>query len=466
MNFCARDVLNWVQSGVLTGTGSETFTSVQTDTRQLTPGCLFVPIRGDNFDGHQFIDQALAAGAAGVLFETHPYLVTPSIQVPDTRRALGEIARGWRSRFDLPLAAVTGSNGKTTVKEMVSAVMSEAVGESARLATAGNFNNDIGVPLTLFRLHEAHRLAVLELGMNHPGEIACLADMAQPTIALVNNAQREHQEFLDGTEATARENGSVFAALPSDGIAVFPGDDAHLPIWQALAGGRRTIRFGFAVGSGLLDVWAEPGATPQRFELHTTWPSGDPQQVSIALAIDGTHNVRNALAAASLCLAAGVDLADIAKGLARFEPARGRMQRAVSATGATLIDDTYNANPDSVLAAIDVLAGLPSPRILVLGDMGEVGDQGPQFHREVGLYARQQSLQAIFATGPLSRDTVQAFGKGAVHFDDAVALANALRKVARPGATILVKGSRFMQMERVVRALGESDSPAEVGHAA
>lgn len=467
MNFTARDVLNWLQVGELYGTGNETFNGIGTDTRNLPAGCLFIPIRGDNFDGHSFIDKALHDGAAGVLFEDHDKLTTPSFRVPDTRRALGEIARGWRDGFTLPLVAITGSNGKTTVKEMVAAIMATALGETARLATRGNFNNDIGVPLTLFRLGDGHRMAVLELGMNRPGEIEWLTWIAQPSIAVVNNAQREHQEFLDGVEATARENGSVLAGLPATGTAVFPGDDECTTIWRAMAADRNTLCFGYATEPGSMDVWAAPDAQPGGFALNVAAGlAGEATSVDVALTIDGAHNVRNALAAASVCLAAGISLEHVQQGLASFQPVSGRMQRFVSSAGVDLIDDTYNANPDSVLAAIDVLASKPSPRILVLGDMAEVGDQGPAFHAEVGRYARERQLQAVFATGPLCGETVAAFGKGAVHFDDVAALSAALGKMARPGATILVKGSRSMRMERVVQALKASDESVEVSHAA
>ncbi|MGB7184347.1 MAG: UDP-N-acetylmuramoyl-tripeptide--D-alanyl-D-alanine ligase [Burkholderiaceae bacterium] len=465
MKFTARDALNWLDSAELYGSGSEVFSGVGTDTRRLPPGCLFVPLRGENFDAHNFIEKAVAEGAAGFLFEHCEQLYGPALRVPDTRRALGQLARGWRARFDLPLIAVTGSNGKTTVKDMISAVLAESVGAEHCLATEGNFNNDIGVPLTVFRLDDCHRVAVLELGMNHPGEIEWLTKIAQPAIAIVNNAQREHQEFLDGVEATARENGAVFSGLPESGIAVFPGDDPCTPIWEALAGNRRVMRFGLSDISGQFDVWANPAATPQAFDVFADGDSGL-SSVEVKLQIDGGHNVRNALAATAACIAADIDLQTIAAGLAKFQPANGRMQRVASAVGADLINDTYNANPDSVLAAIDVLASKPVPRILVLGDMAEVGDKGPLFHREVGEYARARGLQAIFATGPLSRETVKAFGKGAVHFKEIDALSSAIRRFARPGASILVKGSRSMRMERVIDALGQDNCAAEVTHAA
>ncbi len=465
MKFTARQAMSWLDQGVMFGAGSEQFDGVSTDTRTLSKGALYVPIRGDNFDGHKFIDQALEKGAGGVVFEAADQVRDPAFWVNDTRRALGEIARGWRSQFSVPLIAVTGSNGKTTVKEMIAAVLREAVGKDACLATRGNFNNDIGVPLTLFRLAARHQLAVLELGMNHPGEIDWLAQIARPNIALVNNAQREHQEFLDGVEATAIENGSVFAHLPSDGTAVFPGDTPFTALWQKIAGQRPCLTFGLSDKPDQYDLCASPIAQPTGFEMTIRGTS-----LTVALQIDGKHNVRNALAAAACCVAAGIKPAVIAAGLRQFEPASGRMQRALSAGGATLIDDTYNANPDSVLAAIDVLADMPAPRILVLGDMAEVGDQGPQFHREIGEHAKASGLQALFAVGPQCRDAVAAFGKGAVNFESVDAVSAAVTRVARPGASILVKGSRSMRMERVVQALTadseQSTTTQEVSDAA
>ena len=464
MRFTARQAFEWLDQAVLYGTGSETFNGVSTDTRTLSAGSLYIPIRGENFDGHKFIAQALESGAKGVMFDAADAVREPALQVPDTRRALGEIARGWRSQFSLPLIAVTGSNGKTTVKEMIAAVLREAVGNQSCLATDGNFNNEIGVPLTLFRLESEHQLAVLELGMNHPGEIDWLAQISQPDIALVNNAQREHQEFLDGVEATAIENGSVFAHLPDDGTAIFPGDTPFTALWKKIAGARQCIQFGLSEDGSQYELTAKPDAQPSGFDMTILG-----QTQAVALQIDGKHNVRNALAAAACCVAAGINPATIAAGLSRFVPANGRMQRAVATAGATLIDDTYNANPDSVLAAIDVLADMPTPRILVLGDMAEVGDDGPEFHREIGERAKTAGLQALFAIGPQCRDAVSAFGKGAVNFESVEELSQAVSRVARPGASILVKGSRSMRMERVVQALttaSEGDPAQEISDAA
>jgi UDP-N-acetylmuramoyl-tripeptide--D-alanyl-D-alanine ligase len=454
--FSVREALGWLSAARLVGDGAVRVAEVCTDTRAIRPGCLFVALRGERFDAHDFVGQALQGGAAAVLAERWvPEMRPPVLLVSDSRRALGEIAAGWRARFSMPLIAVTGSNGKTTVKEMVSAILAVRFGEEARLATAGNLNNEIGVPLTLLRLGAQHRAAVLELGMNRPGEIAWLARITRPTVALVNNAQREHQEFMHTVEATARENGAAIGGLPGDGVAVYPGDDVeHAPIWRALGAGRRCVEFGLASG---LEVSAAPDARPEGFEMRVGEAA-----VQVRMAIGGAHNVRNALAAAACAHAIGIDAPTIADGLARFRPVRGRLARLNAAQGATLLDDSYNANPDSVRAAIDVLRECAPPRVLVLGDMGEVGENGPQYHREVGQYAARCGLEHLLALGEAARDTVAAFGPGGEHFEDVDALVGRARALAQAPATVLVKGSRFMRMERVVAGLvRRGDAPAQ-----
>jgi UDP-N-acetylmuramoyl-tripeptide--D-alanyl-D-alanine ligase len=447
-----------LSAGRLTGDPSVVVTGVCTDTRALVAGQLFVALRGERFDAHDFLPQARAAGAAAVLCERWVDGVgLPVLEVTDSRRGLGELAAGWRRRFELPVIAVTGSNGKTTVKEMVAAILAEAFGRQASLATRGNLNNDVGVPLTLFGLTAAHRAAVIELGMNRPGEIAWLAGIAAPGVALVNNAQREHQEFMGSVAATAAENGQAIAALPAAGIAVFPGDDPHAPVWRSLAGSRRCLEFGLradAADHSRFAVSAEAGARPDGFTIVVAG-----QARPVKLAIDGAHNVHNALAAAACALAIGIGVDAIVRGLERFRPAVGRLARLRAASGATLIDDSYNANPDSVRAAIDVLAELPAPRVLVLGDMGEVGESGPDCHREVGDHARACGIDRVLALGEATRETVAACGPTAEHFEDIEALIARARMLAEPPATVLVKGSRFMRMERVVAALaGRADS--------
>lgn len=434
------------------------FQGVFTDSRNVVPGALFVALRGETFDAHDFLGQLPGQAVAAVVVERLPeHYPLPAIVVPDTLAALGRIGRFWRDRFAIPVIGVTGSNGKTTVKEMIASILGAAFGENARLATQGNLNNEIGVPLTVVRLTDAHRAAVVELGMNHPGEIARLAAIAAPTVALVNNAQREHQEFMHTVEAVARENGSVLAALPDDGTAVFPGDDEYTPIWRELAGARKTLTFGL---DDNCDVRATYVNTGFGSDLSVRTPAG---QFTIKLAAAGVHNVRNALASIACALAAGIEIHAIVAGLEGFAPVSGRLQRKQALNGATVIDDTYNANPDSVRAAIDVLAAYPSPRILVLGDMGEVGTQGPEFHQEIGAYARQKGIDAVLATGELARHMA---GSGAQHYEQFDELLAALDQTlgSKSDATVLVKGSRFMKMERVVRHLTASTNTGKEAH--
>ena len=455
-----HDALRWIPGGRLQGDGQVAISRVHSDTRSLAAGDLFVAIRGERFDANTMLAQARASGAAAALctpgasggFAAHGL---PCIEVEDTIAALGALARGWRSQFTLPLVAVTGSNGKTTVTQMVAAILRAAEGDAA-FATQGNLNNDIGLPLTLLRLRAAHRLAVVELGMNHPGEIALLAAIAQPTIALVNNAQREHMEFMATIEAVARENGAVIAALPATGTVVLPAGDAFTPLWREMAGTRPVLTFGLDDAGA--DVRADApawGLGAWQVRVHT--PQGS---FGCRLQIAGRHNVQNALAATACALAAGVPLAAIAQGLSAFEPVKGRSRALALPGDVTLVDDSYNANPDSVAAAIAVLAALPAPRLLVLGDMGEVGSEGPRFHREAGEQARAAGIEHLLACGAQSAAAVAAFGAGARHFDEVDSLVAAARTLRPAAASVLVKGSRFMKMERVVDALVQEASHA------
>jgi UDP-N-acetylmuramoyl-tripeptide--D-alanyl-D-alanine ligase len=431
-----------VASGRVSG-ASARFSGVSTDSRAVKAGELFVALRGERFDGHDFLAAAAGRGAAAALVDRRyqgPYPL-PVVIVEDTKRALGDLARHWRGRFAPVLIAVTGSNGKTTVKEMVAAILRSHAGEQAVLATAGNLNNDIGVPLTLLRLAAAHRWCAVELGMNHRGEIAYLAAITAPTIALVNNAQREHLEFMRSVEEVAAENASVYDALPPEGSAVVNADDAHAAFFRQRAGVRRIVDFGLA-GATVGARYVLKGLSS---ELCLRTPQGEAEAT---LAIPGLHNVRNALAAAACAHAAGIGVRSIAAGLSAFRPYTGRLQVKQAHAGFTVIDDSYNANPDSVRAAIDVLASCPEPRVLVLGDMGEVGAEGPAFHREVGAYARARGVTRLLALGDASRHAVEAFGRGGEHFADVESLVPAIHD-----GTVLVKGSRFMKMERVVAAL-------------
>jgi UDP-N-acetylmuramoyl-tripeptide--D-alanyl-D-alanine ligase len=436
----------WLPQGTLTGAGDTAVSRVHTDTRTLQPGDLFVALKGERFDANDFLAEAKQKGAvAAIAHRGRLPAGMPGIEVDDTKLALGQLAAGWRSQFGLPLVAVTGSNGKTTVTQMIASIL-RAWQPQHMLATEGNLNNDIGLPLTLLRLRASHKVGVVELGMNHPGEIASLAGLARPTVALVNNAQREHQEFMATVEAVARENGSVFSALGPTGVAVFPAGEEFTPLWKQLAGSRPSMTFGDA-GTGADIVLAGTEWQGGHWQVRVETPCGP---VGYRLHIAGRHNVRNSQAALACALAAGVPLRAIAQGLEAFEPVKGRSRAiAVVVDGhpVTLVDDTYNANPDSVRAAIDVLAELPGPRLAVLGDMGEVGTQGPQFHAEVGEHARGRGIDKLFTLGEQS-----AAMKGR-HFGDVDALNAAVCAELPSMASVLVKGSRFMKMERVVEAV-------------
>src|SRR6266853_5853405 len=430
------------------------FDSVSTDSRTLQRGALFVALSGERLDGHRFIGAAKERGAAAAIVQEPgasrgelPFLVVES-----SRFALGRLAAHWRGRFDIPLVAVAGSNGKTTVKEMIAAILRAHFGEPHTLANEGNLNNDIGLPLTLLKLRRDHHAAVVELGMNHPGETATVAAIASPTVALINNAQREHQEFMKGVAEVAREHGTVFAAMRPGGTGVINADDEFSGYWRGLLAGGRVQDFG-------LEKPAQVGGR-HRFthfgsEIDLRTPQG---ATRVELHVDGRHNVLNALAAVACALAAGASLEAVARGLAAFRPVGGRMQRRTASSGTKLIDDSYNANPDSVRAAIDVLAAEGGAKVLLLGDMAEVGERGEEFHHEIGRYARERGIDRLFAVGALSSACVAAFGDGARHFATMEDLISAAREELRPRTTMLVKGSRFMHMERVVAALtGESD---------
>ena len=420
------------------------FTGVSTDTRSIAKGDLFVALRGERFDGHAFLAQARDAGAAAALVDARHSgeYPLPVVVVEDTKRALGDLARHWRARFSPALAAVAGSNGKTTVKEMLASILRSHAGEQEVLYTQGNLNNDIGLPLTLLRLRKVHRCCAIELGMNHKGEIAYLASIARPAVALVNNAQREHLEFMNSVEEVAAENAGVYDALPADGVAVVNADDPQAAYFRKRAGSRRVIDFGLDKPAGVTGSYVLKGLTS---DVTIKTPSGT---AKATLAIPGLHNVRNALAAAACAVSLKISPEKIGEGLTAFRPYTGRLQVKQAKSGATVIDDTYNANPDSVRAAIDVLASCAQPTALVLGDMGEVGSQGDEFHREVGSYAVSKNINKLYALGEATKHTVAAFGKGARHFDSVDELVKSV-----DAKSILVKGSRFMKMERVVAAL-------------
>jgi MurE/MurF fusion protein len=448
----------WLDGARVVGDATTACLRVHTDTRTIAPGDLFVALRGERFDANDLLHDAQARGATAVLCHAGlsdaaypPDL--PRIEVADTRAALAQLASRWRSQFDLPVIAVTGSNGKTTVTQMVAAILNAQAPGGQAMATQGNFNNDIGVPLTLLRLRHHHRLAVVELGMNHPGEIALLAAMAQPTVALVNNAQREHLEFMHTVEAVAQENGNVLSALPVNGVAVYPQDDAYSGVWRKLTESRRSVEFSAMPSSDADVVCTEAVWAQGAWAVQVRTPQG---ALSYRLAIAGRHNVKNSLAAAACALAAGVSPDAVNQGLTAFKPVKGRCrttQLVRAHVNCTVVDDTYNANPDSVQAAITMLAELPGPHLLVLGDMGEVGEQGPAFHAEAGRAAREQGVAHVLVLGTLAKH-VRDGNPDAEHFESMDALLVRAQALLPQVASVLVKGSRFMRMEQVVEALG------------
>jgi UDP-N-acetylmuramoyl-tripeptide--D-alanyl-D-alanine ligase len=432
------------------------FFRVTTDTRGLARGDLFVALRGERFDGHDFVEHALRSGAAAALVDRSRIasLHGNLIAVDDPLPALGALAAFWRNRFDMPVAVVTGSNGKTTTKEMIASIFRAAAGADAVAATPGNFNNAIGLPIALLAMRAAHRLAVFEIGMNHRGETRELAAIAQPTIAVIMNAQREHQEFMRSVDEVAAEHADVIRALRVPGTAILNADDPRVDTWRDVAGRGRHAIITFGIDRPAdFSVRHSPHAEGATLELAS--PLGN---AHVLLRVPGRHMAQNAVAAAATACAAGLALTSIVQGLEAFRPVRGRLVMTTTPTGAAVIDDSYNANPDSVRAAIDVLAARPGARWLVLGDMGEVGDEGPAFHREIGAYARGAAIDRVYTAGTLARETAAAFGSGAAHFTSVDELASRVAADAHAGDTVLVKGSRFMRMERVVAAL--------TGHAA
>ncbi|MDO8788688.1 MAG: UDP-N-acetylmuramoyl-tripeptide--D-alanyl-D-alanine ligase [Sulfuritalea sp.] len=430
------------------------FSGVSTDSRSIAAGELFVALKGEHFDGHAYVSDVLAQGAAGAMVNqdfaaAHPDL--PLICVADTRLALGALAAQWRGRFAIPLIGITGSNGKTTVKEMCAAILRAQHGDAADsvLATVGNFNNDIGLPLTLLRLRGSHRAAVIEMGMNHAGEIDYLTHLTRPSVALVNNAQRAHLAGLGSVQDVALAKGEIFAGLGADGIAVFNADDAQADIWRELSRDRRQVSFGLDQSADVRGQFTSHGLGG---DLHLATPWGE---IDVTLAVPGCHNAHNASAAAAATLVAGVSPAAVAKGLAAFVGVKGRLQRRAGRNGSLIVDDSYNANPDSMRAAIDVLASVPGKCIFVMGDMGEAGDAAGQFHDEIGGYAKSHGVDRLFCLGDLSAAAAHNFGEGGWHFPRVGDLIKALLAELEPQTTVLVKGSRFMRMERVVEAIIE-----------
>lgn len=451
------------------------FDAISTDSRKIKAGDLFIALRGEYFDGYEFVAVTLQAGAAAAMVNADSYEANPGILieqlanrltqqetpgkslvmnpessilvVEDTRLALGLLAAYWRRQFKTPLVAITGSNGKTTVKEMLASILRTAAGsEDSVLATKGNLNNDIGMPLTLLELNAQHRYAVIEMGMSHPGEIDYLTHLAGPDVALVNNASGAHLEGLGTVEAVAHAKGEIFAGLSERGTAIINADDAHAPLWRVLAGTRPLLEFGLEASADISGEWQPLNAG---LKLKVRTPQGE---FKVELQVPGVHNARNALAATAAALALSVPLQTIVEGLQTFGGVAGRLQRKAGMQSAVLIDDTYNANPASMRAAIEVLAQQGGKRVLVLGDMGELGAGAAAFHAEIGDAARRAGIEILYGLGEMSGKAVQEFGAGARHFESIEALTSALEQELDANTTVLVKGSRFMKMERVVQA--------------
>ncbi|MGL6070103.1 UDP-N-acetylmuramoyl-tripeptide--D-alanyl-D-alanine ligase [Craterilacuibacter sp.] len=423
------------------------FKRVVTDSRVAGEGDLFVALAGERFDAHDFVAEVVARGASALVREGFELAGASLIHVADTRLGLGQLAAGWCARLDVRRIGITGSNGKTTVKEMVAAILRAHAGDAAVHATAGNFNNDIGLPLTLLSLNAAHRYAVIEMGMNHAGELSYLTRLARPEVALVNNAMRAHIGHFGSTRDVACAKAEIFEGLTGHGVAIINADDDNSPLFRQAAGAHRVLSFGLN-GADVAARDVVLGAESSRFVLLS--PAGE---VAVELPAAGEHNVRNALAAAAVALSLDVPLASIAAGLTAFGGVKGRLQLGRAVGGARLIDDSYNANPDSMQAGIRVLAGYPAPRIFVMGDIGELGAEAPAMHAEVGAAAAAAGIESLLTLGELSRHAAASFGEGALAFDDIEALIAHLQEALTQDATVLVKGSRFMRMERIVAAL-------------
>lgn len=442
--------------GTLLG-ADRAYSVVNSDTRTLAAGELFVALRGPRFDGNTFLAEAAARGAAGAIAEREGPAGFPVVRVADALIALQRAAQAWRARFTLPLIGVAGSNGKTTSKEMIASILA-CCGET--LATAGNLNNHIGVPLTLMRLTAAHRHAVIEMGANHPGELMQLATFAAPVIGIVTNAGAEHLEGFGSIEGAARAEGELFASLGRDGTAILNADDSFAGIWRDMTVARIvTFGLGAKADFSARDIHTEVSAEGFSTRFTLVSPQGE---VAIVLHLAGKHNVLNALGAAAAASAAGASLEQIARGLARMRAVKGRLQLRAARQGAWIIDDSYNANPSSLQAAIDVLEALGGRRFLVLGEMGELGEFSREAHLEAGRYARTHGVERLFAVGEATRLSVESFGEGAAWHADTAAVAEAVGRELAADVRVLVKGSRSNRLERVVAALEVAPSAGEM----
>lgn len=425
------------------------FYGISIDTRVLERGNLFIAIQGERVDGHDFVEEARRKGAAAAIVTRQVDSPLPQLLVQDATDALGKLGAVWRDQFAIPFVAVTGSNGKTTLKNMIAAIMTAAChnDESRVLATKGTLNNHLGLPLTLARLNKMHCYAAIEMGMNHFGEIEYLTKLTKPTVAIITNAAASHLEGVGDVAGVARAKAEIFIGLHPDGIAILNRDDAFYDYWCEQIGRHKALSFGFHPKADVRATLHEAMQT-QRLTLHT--PQGD---IDVNLPLLGKHNVQNTLAATAAALAIGIDLNAIKTGLENMMPAPGRMQMHTLANGVNIIDDTYNANPFSLQAAVDTLARFAGKKVLVLGDMKELGNDAKILHMNVGKKIRDAGIDYLFTYGELTTNTSQAFGEGASHFTDQDKLVSAVKPLLQNQTTILIKGSRSMHMEKVVSGL-------------
>ena len=427
--------------------GDTIFNGVTTDSRNVAKGQLFVALKGPNFDAHDFAGDVQQAGAAALLVERPLDLPLPQLVVKDSLLALGQLAAYWRSRLSIPVIAVTGSNGKTTVKEILASIFS-SLGDT--LATRGNLNNHIGVPLTLLSIGKQHKAAIIEMGANHPGEISYLTNIAKPQVAVINNAAAAHLEGFGSLEGVAKAKGEIYEGLDQDGVAIINADDQFAPLWHELTKDRKKLTFGLQNPADIYCQWTGD-SNGNRLQVHT--PAGNFQ---CTLKLLGKHNVMNAMAATAATVAASIDVQAIADGINSLQAVPGRLQLKPGVNGSRIIDDTYNANPSSLVAGLDVLASCEGKKFLVLGDMGELGDNTIELHQQAGADAAKLNIDRVFTFGGFSEEATQTFGENGQHFEDVERLVECILPLLASDVTVLVKGSRMMRMERVVEALIES----------
>ncbi len=420
---------------------------ISTDTRTIKGGELFLALKGPNFDGHNFINAAIEKGAVACLVQEHVD-ADNIVLTADTHKALGLLAKAWRQKFHKPVFSITGSNGKTTVKEMIASIISQS---QSVMATDGNLNNDIGVPLTLFRLNESYDAAVIEMGANHPGEIKYLTNITLPDIAIVTNVGSAHLEGFGSIENTAKAKSEIFQGLSKAGTAIINADDAFFELFKETAAPYNVISFGLNnTDENKADVTCQWQSDSEGSNLKVTTPKGD---CKIKLKLLGSHNVTNALAAIAASIAAGISLQQIVSGLEKLKPVNGRLQIKAGLNDSCIIDDTYNANPTSLYAALNVLHEFSGKRFLALGDMGELGGNEDELHVDAGTYAKERGVDSLYSLGKLAAKAAKEFGGNGFCYDKHEDMINALRNELAQDVTLLVKGSRSMHMENIVNAL-------------